>query len=146
MKVFRFVTPYLSNGKTRFPDRKKCGVYLIRENGKIVFVGYSENDLYRTMYRHFQTWNHTGQEVAVYQGNFKGSGAGRSQSRYKPDNKITVRVVYGTAKQARALEIWLIQKIKPRDNADHYLDWPQTRYLQLVGQIYQESEIEPLFF
>jgi hypothetical protein len=102
MKVFKFIPPYTADGKTKFPERGKTGVYLIKENGKIVYIGYSLNDLYKTMYRHFQTWNHTGQEVVSY--NAKGS------------DTYTVRVVYCTPSQADRLERYLIRKHKPRDN------------------------------
>jgi hypothetical protein len=52
----KFLPPYDENGKTNFPSRKRTGVYLIKENGIIVYVGYSGKDLYKTMYRHFEQW------------------------------------------------------------------------------------------
>lgn len=62
----RFLVPYKesANGtlKPNLPHltttEKQAGVYLIKSNrtGKIVYVGYSENQLYKTIYRHFQKW------------------------------------------------------------------------------------------
>lgn len=123
MKVFKFIAPYTANGKTKFPERGRTGVYLIKENGKTVYVGYSENDLYKTMYRHFQTWNHRSQEVVSY--NAKGN------------NNYTVRVIYCTPTQAGRLEKYLIKKHKPRDNAQTYeLNFEDRK----TGQAYENQE------
>ena len=104
MKKTRWKEPYNKQGKTNFPERERPGVYLIKSkaSGKIVYVGYSSNNLYRTMYRHFQAWNHSEQPIVTYQA--KG-----------PDNYL-VRVIYCTAKQAVTLEELLILKHKPEDN------------------------------
>ena len=142
MKVFRFVSPYIGKNKinliTRFPDRQKSGVYLIKENGKIVYVGYSGTDLYKTMYRHFQGWNHVKQEVVTY--------AGRKQTRYKDLSKITVRVVYCTPKQAEALEMWLVKKLKPRDNENLYESREIGQYPERVFKTYQETVVDSVPF
>lgn len=123
MKVFKFIAPYTADGKTKFPERGRTGVYVIKENGKTVYVGYSENDLYKTMYRHFQTWNHRSQEVVSY--NAKGN-----------DN-YTVRVIYCTPAQAGRLEKYLIKKHKPRDNAQTYeLNFEDRK----TGQAYENQE------
>ena len=125
MKVFKFIAPYTADGKTKFPDRGKTGVYVIKENNKTVYVGYSENDLYKTMYRHFQTWNHRSQEVVSY--NAKGN-----------DN-YTVRVIYCTPAQAGRLEKYLIKKHKPRDNAQTYeLNFEDKK----TGQAYENQEAQ----
>lgn len=106
MKVFKFWPPYQANGHTTFPETtNRSGVYLIREGEKLVYIGYSATNLYRTMYRHFQRWNHRGQEVVSYAG---------SSKRY------TVRVVLCTPAQAARLEKALIIKNRPRDNRDKY--------------------------
>ena len=36
--------------------RKKQGVYFIKENGKLVYVGMSRSNLQEALYRHFQDW------------------------------------------------------------------------------------------
>jgi len=104
MKKTRWKEPYNKAGKTNFPERERPGVYLIKNktSGKIVYVGYSANNLYRTMYRHFQQWNHSEQPIVTYQA--KG-----------PENYLC-RVIYCTAKQAVTLEEMLILKYKPEDN------------------------------
>jgi len=103
IKKIKWSAPYLSDGKTTFKNAlNKSGVYLIKENGKVVYVGYSGNNLYRTMYRHFQQWT-AGQHVVSYANRLK-------------RNDYKVRVIYCTATQAGKLEKALIHKHQPRDN------------------------------
>ena len=130
MKVLKFIEPYTKEGKTKFPERNKTGVYIIKENGKIVYVGYSENDLYKTLYRHFQTWNHTTQEVVTYQS-------------YLSSQKYTVRVIYCTINKARSLEKSLIKKYEPRDNSYKYEDIELSAYDKNTYYDYQDEEIAP---
>lgn len=134
MKVLKFIPPYSEKtGKPNFPQRGKSGVYIIKEDGKPVYIGFSATDLYKTMYRHFQEWNHTGQEVVSY-------------SRYLKKHKYTVRVIYCTDKQAPALEKYLIKKIQPRDNANKYDAIKLNAYEQNQGRIFLETyPQEPAF-
>lgn len=102
MKKSRWIDPYQKPGKTNARHTTgKSGVYLIRNKaGDIVYIGYSSSDLYKTMYRHFQSWTD------------------RRQIRvtYSPKGGFQVRVILCTPKQAAALERVLIAKIQPRDN------------------------------
>lgn len=103
--VQRALPPYYENGLTRFNIRHKPGVYLIYKHKRLVYVGYSASDVYKTMYRHFQKWNDKSQQRVVYQ----------------HLNNITVRVVYcRTGAKAKALEEALILKYKPEDNINKY--------------------------
>ena len=104
MKKTRFKAPYNNLGKTTFRFiTRKSGVYLIKskKTNKIVYVGYSGNDLYRTMYRHFQKWTDNTQYRATF-----------------TKNGYTIRVVLTTPKRASLLEKALIKKYKPKGNAD----------------------------
>lgn len=103
--------PCFKNGKTVFNLQKKPGVYLIYRREEIVYIGFSGYNLYKTMYRHFQTWNHKNQIVVTY-----------SRSP-----EITVRVVYtNTALRAQKLEKALILKHKPKDNPNKYEQYTLT--------------------
>ena len=103
MKVFKWVHPYNKKDKPAIKDSwKKSGVYIIKEKGKIVYVGQSGYNLYKTMYRHFQSWD-SKQSRATY--NAKGSGR----------KNIKVRVIYCTPKQADRLETILCKRYDPRD-------------------------------
>ena len=107
----RFIAPYTTdskgNPKTNLDFLQKkpniSGVYLIKSNRseKIVYIGYSATQLYKTLYRHFQTWNDSQQPRKVY-----------SKFGY------TVRVIATTARRAALLEAYLIKSIQPRDNKD----------------------------
>ena len=112
MKKFKFLTPYIQGNQagkiTRYPETKnKSGVYIIKENNVIVYVGYSGTNLYRTLYRHFETWNAKYEQVVTYKNKLN-------------KNQYTVRIILCTPTQAGKLEKMLIINYQPRDNADKY--------------------------
>lgn len=124
----KFLQPYDDNGKTTFRNaNKKPGVYLIKENGEIVYVGYSGKNIYRTMYRHFQKWDHPYQEVITY--------------NHSGVNKYTVRVIFTTPQQAERLEAYLINKYKPRDNSNKLAKYEGTDTGKKEFQKYQQAEV-----
>lgn len=108
--------PYNDKGRSNFRAYAgKSGVYIIRENGKVVYIGFSGKDLYKTMHRHFETWN-AKQYVVTYKGNRK---------------KYTVQIFLTAPAKAMVLEQALIAKYKPRDNdltpsLDLYKKAPKT--------------------
>jgi excinuclease UvrABC nuclease subunit len=127
MKKFKFLPPYKGLGKTNLPATKnRPGVYLIKENGKLVYIGMSGSNLYRTPYRHFEAWSHPYQEVTSY------------QSRLKT-RKYTVRVVLCTPAQAARLERALIIKHQPRDNDLKYKGYQLTIFDKKVENEYSNS-------
>jgi len=116
-------SPYI-DGKPFF-TAKQPGTYLIYKNKKLVYVGYSSYNVYKTLYRHFQSWNDPQQIRITYS---------------KTDPNIKVRVIYTTAIRARKLEKALIIKYKPKHNPDKY-----ESYLTLNKQenkIIDEAENE----
>lgn len=103
MEKSKFLPPYQNNGRTTYMNtRNKSGVYIIKENGTVVYVGHSQSNLYKTLYRHFQEWKHPYQEVITYKGKKK---------------DYTVRVILTTPSQAPRLEAYLVNKYQPRDNS-----------------------------
>lgn len=94
-------SPY-KNGKP-FYTAKKSGVYLIFRNATLRYVGYSGYNVYKTLYRHFQSWNDPNQIRSVYSPN---------------DEQIKVRVIYCNNSKAKKLESALIIKFQPIDNPD----------------------------
>src|SRR3989338_8447955 len=136
MKVFKFLPPYKANGKTNFPEAKaRTGVYLIKKNDKLIYIGYSESDLYKTLYRHFQTWNDTNQPERI------------SYKTALLRHKFTVRVVFTTKKRAAALEKALILKHQPADNKQKYNQFikeansTDKNYISSVQQIYEFAPV-----
>lgn len=101
LKRSAWFAPYKGN-KTAFRYAyKKSGVYLIKKNNRVVYVGFSRSNLYKTMARHFQRWRHPYQDVVTYSAN---------------DPGIKVRILFCSPSQALRLEKYLIQKLKPADN------------------------------
>ena len=83
--------------------RDKCGVYQIKENGVLVYIGAAK-DVYRKALRHFEPYE--GKE-------------GSKQEYYKhlETKEYTIRITLtNTPKQAYLLEAALIAKYQPRDN------------------------------
>lgn len=108
MKKSQFLPPYKNESKKETTFRginNMSGVYLIKENEKLVYIGYSSSNLYKTLYRHFQVWNHQTQEVVSYS---------------TKKHKYTVRIVLTTPARACKLEQYLIVKYSPRDNTEKY--------------------------
>lgn len=119
----RFVTPYKKDGKTTFGNSiaKKSGVYIIKKKGVVVYIGESHtNNLYKTLYRHFQSWIDV-QKRVVFK-NDKSSGA------------IKVRVIITTPKQAIRLQKYLIRKMKPRLNTMQYTIEEEKEFAKIEKQ------------
>lgn len=122
-KKTRFVDPYNEKGRINLPTCPKCrqsGVYLIKSkrSGAIIYVGHSSTNLYKTILRHFQTWNDRKQERFVY-----------NKTGY------TIRVIFTTPSRAALLEKYLILKLKPRDNKmkyENYLDFKEEKQAEII--------------
>ena len=105
----------------------KSGVYIIKDKktNKILYVGGSSNNLYRTMYRHFQSWTDK-QKRATY-------------SKFG----TKVRVILGTKNQAYRLERYLTKKLNPRDIDYKYRQIEMDFKDKKVIDAYKESENIP---
>jgi len=130
MKKFKFLAPYKSPGKTNFPEtQNRSGCYIIKENNKIVYVGMSGRNLYKTLCRHFEVWSHKQQEVTTYKDRLK-------------KNRYTVRVILCTPGQAARLERLLILKHNPRDNDLKYTGYQLTAFDEKIYQTYEALPIQ----
>lgn len=106
-----FLKPYRRNAAGQLvpnlPHLKKkgsqAGTYLIKKSGsnKILYVGYSETQLYKTIYRHFQAWNDQAQERTTYD-----------------KEGYSVKIFFTTPAKAAKLEQYFIKKYEPQDNKD----------------------------
>lgn len=124
----------MGHRKTTFKDsRWQSGVYLIKENNVLVYVGYAGECIYRTLYRHFQGWtdkNYRGDKVAP--------PSYRVSYRNLMDiNTYTVRMIHCSKKQAARLEKVLILKYKPRDNYMKYEKYQIDAWDSRVGHKYE---------
>ena len=111
----RLAKPYkIINGvkHTTFNIRNKGGVYLIYDlEENLKYVGMSTNNLYKTMYHHFQSWND-------YKNYYP-----QKRVLYDPE-QVKVRIVYSSSlKQIDRLEKGLIFKYRDLvvlDNPNQY--------------------------
>ena len=113
MRRTKYLPPYTDTGRTTFPARQRPGVYVIKRAGRLRYVGFSTVDVYKALYRHFQTWN----------------DRSRPEPRvvYRNLADIRVRVIYtDSAAQAARLERALIIRFKPPDNPQQLLDLQVT--------------------
>lgn len=124
LKVTKWFKPYKADGKYNFTEDGK-GCYLIKKDGKIVYIGKSLSSIKKTMYRHFQQWTDLrssyGRKFSPYE-----------RVTYKGDSgKFLCKVIFsGSSTDIDLLEQVLIKKIKPRDN---------TLKLEMFTK-YQEAE------
>lgn len=133
--VFKKLPTTTENGKTNLAfTRGKTGVYIIKEDGKIVYVGQSKNDLYRTIMRHFYNWDRS------YSNGEKIDRTSYDTSKYRKE--YTIRVVFTPISKAEKLEAKLILKHKPRDNYEKQM-WMNFKpeALEKVEKEYKEAEV-----
>lgn len=103
------------NGKYRPNPALKIvqpGVYFIKNTaGEIVYIGFSSNNVERTLFRHFRTWNDRTHERITYD----------------PTRNYKVRIITSTKQRAAAMEKLLILKYKPKDNPMKYRSYKFSR-------------------
>jgi hypothetical protein len=83
----------------------QSGVYIIKSGAQVVYVGYSATNLYKTMTRHFQSWEDR-QVRTVYNN--------------RNSENLTARVIFCAPMKAKKLETALVIKYRPRDNNNKY--------------------------
>lgn len=103
-------------------NKRQYGVYLIKRGGVVRYIGHSSSQLYKTITRHFQSWEDRQQIRVTY-----------------PKEGTTIRVIYtNTPAQARQLEKALIIKHQPPDNPNKYeqyvLDLSDKKIIEQVDE------------
>lgn len=88
----------------------ESGVYLIKEDGIVVYVGMSRSCVVKACYRHFYKWTSWKQRRVVY----------RDTLDVK---EYTVMIIPMYVTQAHDLEKALILTMNPRDNYDRYIEY-----------------------
>ncbi len=93
-------------------ERTGAGVYLIRKNGKVVYIGKSHTDVKKTLYRHFQTWT----DLRSFYGR-KASPYARVTYKDTP-GEYSCRVLFcSNPGKVDLLEQVLIKNLRPADNS-----------------------------
>jgi hypothetical protein len=117
IKKTKWFKPYYNKFGNKIPqlnmcwDCQKSGVYFIRKTstGKTVYIGQSQSQLKKTIYRHFQKWTDRQQST---QKTF--------ERKTYPKFGYEIRFILCVPQDALRLESYLIQKIKPIDNPLKY--------------------------
>lgn len=128
LKKYKWQPAYIGDKSTLGPYNGKSGVYLIKEGDKIIYVGKSGYNLYKTISRHFQTWNDRRPRIVYY------------------NRKLKIRVILCTSAQADKLEKALILKHNPRDNSVKYESYQFGAKDQNVYNAYKDAIEEEVPF
>lgn len=131
MRRTKYLPPYTDSGRTTFPARQRPGVYVIKKAGRLRYIGFSRTDVYKALYRHFQTWN----------------DSSRPEPRvvYRQLSDVRVRVIYtDTPAQASRLERALIIRFAPPDNPQQLLNLDTTPGMESVMDAAANAEWLPV--
>ena len=111
-----------TNGRSNLSFAKnKPGVYIIYQNDKLAYIGYSGTNVEKTCLRHFQYWKDE-KQVRVWFRNY---------------NACKVRIILTkTAAQAAALENRLIHKYAPPKNPKR----PKELFSRLADEMERELQ------
>ena len=112
--------------------RNVGGVYIIYDlNLKVKYIGMSGNNLYRTMYRHFQDWKSSDQVRVTY----------------NPE-KVKIAVTYCTDEEKiYKLEKALIIRYRDKyklDNPNQYREKKQDKYIKGILEEFEELKSNPI--
>lgn len=100
---------------------KQAGVYFIKENDVIVYIGMSASNVVEALYRHFYPWRDC----------YRGKGT-EYRTTYvdkldSEQHKYEVAVMVVCYEQVSEMERALIWSLKPRDNRHLYDDYFETK-------------------
>lgn len=132
LKTSKFYPVYI-NGKVNKqlklkPTQSQKGVYILKKGNEIKYIGYSGSNIYKTLTRHFQSWQDSNQIRITY-----GQNSG-----------IKARIIYTpTATQAARLEKALILKYKPTDNPNKYEQYTLNIKDETILTNYESSAEAP---
>lgn len=97
--------------------RNKIGVYKIYKDSRLIYVGHSKTNLYKTILRHFQGWNDSNQLDRI---SYK-----KDLLKFKFKVQVTLTK---TGEDAEVLESALIEKFSPKDNKQFNYHWFNNKY------------------
>jgi Uri superfamily endonuclease len=119
LQKLRYFPPYKEKRKCSFKNLNRTkGVYIIKENNVIVYIGKSNYDLYKTLYRHFQRWN----DKRLYRVTY---------IDYMSSNSYLCAVIpTSDILETDDLEKRLIFQEQPRDNREKYEKYNNERLIQ----------------
>lgn len=104
---------------------KKAGVYIIKKSGQIVYIGHSKANVWKTLIRHFQSWD----DPSQYRNSYK----------HEPKDLFRVRIVATPPSKAEPLEYLLIERHNPPDNEFKYQGKPSFETPPNLLKQYEEA-------
>jgi len=130
LKSTGFFKPYTPDGNYSLKSTG-TGVYIIKYQNKVWYVGMSRKDVRNTLYRHFQLWNDKrsvwGKKMQPYE---------RVSYYGKNRDNFTIKVIFCKgAIEAEILEQLLIKKLKPKDNSLKLFLYSQDEYNKMEIKI-----------
>lgn len=135
MRKTKFCAPYDDKGAvkpTQLYKRlssTKTGVYIIRrkEDKVVLYIGYSQSDLIKTAYRHFQKWNDPTQYRFT-------TNAAKCEIQF---------ILTSSSKISSILERILIKTMNPKKNERTPEGDPTAQELAILEQLESADSIEP---
>lgn len=111
-----FVPAYLSKSKCGIRGtkevRRKTGVYFIKEDGELIYIGMSKSCVYNALYRHFQHW--------VAHDRTRHKHKRLTYKHWLKKHKYEVAIVYLEKEIVDHVERFNIGTYRPRDNKWKY--------------------------
>ena len=107
-------------------------VYLIKENGRIVYVGMSKYNVVDIVYRHFYKWKE-------WWSGGRNNPTCRERITYCEKlnkNKYEIAILVLDVRDVDAIERALIVSLKPRDNAEKYI-----KYFEDLTKVYIKESV-----
>jgi hypothetical protein len=134
IKTSKWFAPYYLKNGDKLPALNMCwecqksGIYFIRKKstGNIVYIGQSQTQLKKTIYRHFQKWTDKQRSTNKH-----------FERKTYPKFGYEIRFLMLKPSDALRLEAYLIQKIQPVDNPLKYEHLTKDEIIK--GQLLDEK-------
>lgn len=127
-KVLPEITGKTPNGEFTTKDgktnlyflNKKKGLYSVFENGKLVYIGSSTSNLYKTIMRHFNYWQDSEQPKRI-------------SYKHRMLEGVKYEIEVAVYPESKVNDIFLMEKNlislkKPRDNKNDYYHWRNNKF------------------
>lgn len=138
LKELTFFPAYVAKRRTGIQCPKTPGVYFIREDGVLVYVGYSGTDVKKALYRHFQKWG-TKRNPWIDPCHYPPYDNVTYHSRLDMWNYTVSVYKTDTKDESWEMEKRLIRRLKPRDNREKYSAYFENKKKK------EESFIEAMY-
>jgi|SRR6185295_1419905 len=124
-------------GIKRSDKVEKPGCYIIKEDGIIVYIGFSSTNAWRVLYRHFQQWT----DVRwIGYGEYIRLNSYNAETEYYWKRYEVGIINCASAEIAQLMERQLITALVPRDNVLKYQYYMQPEVEEVLVKINEDEE------